>query len=61
MNDEILPLPIFPLPFDPNEKIFNYIDEETGEILGPPYSYNDFIDKINNISGINEELIGEIK
>lgn len=54
--ESLIPLP---LPFDPNAKIFNCVNEETGEVLGKPYSYNDFIDKIINISGINEELLGE--
>ncbi len=44
------------LPFNLDEKIFNYTDEE-GNIIGEPYSYNDWIQKIIDMSGVNEELL----
>lgn len=57
MNEikEIIPLP---LPFDLDDKIFCHIDHETGEILGENYSYNDWMRRIQDISGINDELLG---
>jgi hypothetical protein len=59
MSDEcdielIIPLS---LPFDIDDKIFNCVDEETGQVIGEPYSLNDWIDNIKNISGINEGLL----
>ncbi len=59
MFGEIEPLEVLPLPFNQDDKIFFPIDQETGEIIGDPYSFNDFIQKINDISGINEELLGK--
>jgi hypothetical protein len=52
--------PIIPvaLPFSPDDKIFHHTDEETGENIGDPYSYNDFLQSIIDISGVNEELLG---
>lgn len=46
------------LPYSLDEKIFNHIDQETGGIYGDPYSYNDWISEIKNISGVNEDLCG---
>ena len=60
-NDEIEPLLPLPLPFNPDAKIFNCVDEETGEIIGEPYSYSDFLKKIDNISVIDEGLLGSFE
>jgi hypothetical protein len=57
MNNEILEIIPPKLPFDVNEKIFNSMDEE-GNIIGESYSYNDYIKFINDISGINDDLLG---
>jgi len=48
------------LPFDPNEKIFHMIDEETEESIGDAYSYNDWIEILMDISGIDKDLLGPI-
>jgi len=53
--DEIQSLVALELPFDPDEKILNDTDEY-GNVLGDPYSYNDFLEKIENISGICKDL-----
>jgi len=55
MNDEMQCLVTLELPFDPNEKIFNSVDED-GKALGDPYSYNDFLEEMKNISGISRDL-----
>jgi hypothetical protein len=60
-NDEIKPLVALPLPYNSDDKIFSCVDEETGEIIGEPYSYNDFLNKIENISRINKQLLGSVE
>lgn len=60
LSDEILQIKPPPLPFNENDKIFNCIDEE-GNIIGDTYSYNDWIQKIKDISGVSEELLGKCK
>ena len=46
------------LPFKLDEKIFTiYYDDE--EQIGEAYSYNDLLKLQNDISGINEELLGK--
>ncbi len=55
--DKILTITPLPFPFDEDEKIFRFTDEEGNEI-GEPYSYNDWIQKIKDISGISQELLG---
>lgn len=60
-NNEIEPIVPLSLPFNTNDKIFNIVNEETDEIIGEPYSFNDFLQKIHDISGINEDLLGPIK
>lgn len=52
--------PIIPpkLPYELDEKIF-YPTNDEGEIIGEPYSYNDWVNKIKMISGVNEDLLGE--
>lgn len=57
MNEDILEIECTPLPFGLDEKIFHYYDDE-GNIIGEPYSYNDWIQRIKDISGVNEELLG---
>lgn len=47
--------------FDPNEKIFQMIDEETEEAIGDPYSYNDWIQSLMDISGVSEDLLGPLR
>lgn len=59
-TSDILEIFAQPLPFDPDAKIFHHFDEETGEEISPPSSYNDFLKQIIDISGINEELLGAI-
>jgi hypothetical protein len=54
--EPIVPLPV-PLNFDPDAKIFNIVDEETDEIL-ETYSYNDWLQRIKDFSGVNEDLMG---
>lgn len=49
----------WPLPFDPDAKIFRDVDEETGESLGEPYSYNDWLKLVESISGVNPEFLGK--
>jgi len=57
MNQEIEKIIPPPLPYALDDKIFNYTDEEEN-IISDPYSYNDWIQKIKDISGVNEELLG---
>ena len=64
MNDEIGLIILLPFPFDENEKIFNRWDEDR-EIIGEwvdeldeSYSYNDFMQEIMDISGLNKDLMG---
>lgn len=57
MNDEIEPIIPLPLPFSLDEKVFQDRDDE-GNILGEPYSMNDALKFLENISGINEDLMG---
>lgn len=56
--DDILPITPAPLPYELDDKIFYYTDEE-GNKIGDPYSYNDHIAMLNSISGVNEELLGK--
>lgn len=58
MKDKYYRITPLPLPFSQDAKIFNCIDDE-GNVIGEPYSYNDWIQKIEDISGINEELLGK--
>lgn len=60
MNDEIIPITYFHLPFSLDEKIFQCVDDE-GESIGDPYSYKDCIKELKNISGVNQELLGTIE
>lgn len=57
-NQEIMEITPPPLCFDENAKIFFTVDEDTGEVL-ENYSFNEWLEKIKNISGINEDLIGK--
>ena len=54
-KDEILPINPIPTPFGLNDKIFHRCDEEGNEI-GEPYSYNEWIQKFKDISGVNKEF-----
>jgi len=55
MNDEIESIIPLPFPFDKNEKIFNRYDED-GEVIGETYSYNDFMQEIMDIYGVNKDF-----
>lgn len=46
------------LPFGLDDKIF-YFHDEDGNHIGEPYSYNDYLQKLKDISGVNPELCGE--
>lgn len=48
-----------PLPFSLDAKIFKSHNEETGEVIGDPYSYNEWVEQLKNISGISEDLMGK--
>lgn len=58
--DDILSITPLPLPFHPDDKIFQIVDDE-GNIMGEPYSHNDWIAMVESISGINEELLGKME
>ena len=47
-----------PSPFGPDDKIFHINDDE-GNPVGEPYSYNDWVKMIESISGVNAELLGQ--
>jgi len=57
MDEEIQMMIPAPLPFSVDKKIFFITDEETGETIGEPYSYNDFIQNIKDISGVNLDFL----
>ncbi len=58
MNEEIKTIiPPVP-PFSMDDKIFILTDPETGESIGDPYSYNDWIKQIKDISGVSPDLLG---
>ena len=56
-EDEILPIEPPKLPFDMDDKIFNMTDDE-GNIIGEPYSMNEWHKQIKDISGVSEDLCG---
>lgn len=58
MDDEILGINSLPLPYKLDAKIFHNFDED-GNIIGEPFSYNDMIKEIENISGVNIDLLGK--
>lgn len=58
MNDDILSIIPPSFPYDLDAKIFCFHDEE-GNPIGEPYSYNDKLKALKDISGINNELLGE--
>lgn len=55
--EELLELPPYPFPFNPDAKDYYYVNED-GEVAGEPYSYNDLLARLKAISGVNEELMG---
>ena len=57
-SDEIQKIipPNFPYGLD--DKIFLSMDEN-GALIGEPFSYNDLLKRLENISGINEEFLGK--
>lgn len=56
--DDIEPIMCTPPPFGLDDKIF-YINDEDGNCLDGPFSYNDCIQMIKNVSGVSPELLGE--
>jgi hypothetical protein len=52
--DEILEITPPPLPYSMDDKIFIARDEEGSEI-GEPYSLNDWLKQIQDISGVSLE------
>lgn len=56
--DEILEIKPLPLPYDLDEKIFYYTDDE-GNKSDELYSYNDFVKQLTSIAGINQDLLGK--
>ena len=60
MNDELMKITPMPIPFNEDDKIFLSTDED-GNIIGEPFSYNDFIKKINDLCGVEEDLLGKRK
>lgn len=58
MDDEIEKILPPKLPFDMDDKIFTPVDPETGEVKGEPYSQNDWLKMIKDISGVNPDLLG---
>ncbi len=58
MNDEIEQITPPNFPYLMEEKIFTPTDEE-GNAIGENYSYNDWLKKIEDISGINYDLLGK--
>jgi hypothetical protein len=57
MNDEIMGIVPIPCPFSYEDKIF-YENDDEGNPIGEPYSVNDWIKMLNNVSGLTEELSG---
>lgn len=62
-TDDIRKINPIPLPFDINDKIFRNCDEECEDNCNvhPLTSMQDFYDELKNISGVNQELLGELK
>ncbi len=58
MNDEILPIIPPQFPYDPDAKIFMTYDEDDKLIWGP-YSYNEYIEMIKSMAGVNKEFLGK--
>lgn len=50
-NNDILFIEALPFPYDPDAKMFNSYDEE-GNVIGEPFSYNEWIQHIKDISGV---------
>jgi hypothetical protein len=59
MNDEIEPIILPIIPFNPEDKIFQNYDDETGEPIGKPYSLKEWCQTGKSISGINPDLLGK--
>lgn len=57
MSEEILEIPELHLAISMDDKIFNCWDDE-GNVIGEPYSYNDWLQMIRDTSGVNEQLMG---
>lgn len=53
---QIITPPAFP--FSDDEKILCDVDEESGERLGSFYSYNQWLQRIKDISGVTPDLLG---
>ncbi len=55
---QILEITPAPLPFKTSDKIFQDCDDE-GNIIGEPYSMDDQIKLLKDISGVSEDLLGK--
>lgn len=55
--EDIQPIIYIPPPFDLDDKIF-YYSNENGDSIGEPYSYNEWLKIIESISGVNPDLLG---
>jgi hypothetical protein len=55
LNSPIIPIPAITYSLD--DEVFINTDDE-GNIIGEPYSYNEYIERVKSYSGINEELLG---
>lgn len=58
MDDNIEPITPPKCPFNLDDMIF-YIKDDEGNPIGEPYSYNQFIEELHAISGVNEDFLGE--
>ena len=56
-DEEIEGIILTRLPFSMDDKIFMCSDE--GEPIGEPYSYNEWLEMIKDISVVSEDLLGE--
>lgn len=56
--DDLEPITPPDLPFGLDDKIF--YNNNHGNPVGKPYSYNDFLQELENISGVNPELLGGV-
>jgi hypothetical protein len=56
-EDELLEITPCALPYGLDDKIFHCVDED-GEVIGEAYSYNDWVQEIEDISGVSVDLLG---
>lgn len=58
LNDKILGIIPPALPYGLDDKVFRTVDDEGN--IGEPFSYNDQLKLLDQMSGINEELMGKL-